>query len=221
MLPEDWDELLSGETREPYWAELMTFVDSEREQHEVYPPPEQMFAALKLTPYANVCVVILGQDPYHGPGEAHGLCFSVPDGIPKPPSLRTIDKELQSDLGITPPDHGNLEAWARQGVLLLNTTLTVQRDDKAGSHRGHGWEEFTDEVIRVVNEKPERVVFVLWGDDARRKRRLIDTSRHAVVESAHPAARANALDPFRTSRPFSRTNRLLEESGLTPINWAR
>ena len=183
----------------------------------MYPPSDQVFAALHLTPFADTRVVILGQDPYHGPGQAHGLCFSVADGVAVPPSLVNIYKELQSDLGIAPPRRGDLSAWARQGVLLLNTTLTVRRG-AAASHQGKGWETFTDEVIGAVNRKPHRVVFILWGSHARRKKQLVDTSRHTVIESAHPSP-LSAHNGFFGSRPFSRTNAALEAADLTPIDW--
>jgi uracil-DNA glycosylase len=183
----------------------------------VYPPPEDVFAALHLTPYASVKVLILGQDPYHGPRQAHGLCFSVRPGVTPPPSLVNIHKELQDDLDCPPPGHGSLEHWARQGVLLLNATLTV-RAGQAGSHQGKGWETFTDEVIRVVSAKPETVVFVLWGGYARRKRPLVDTSRHVVIESAHPSP-LSAHNGFFGSRPFSRANAALVAAGRDPIDW--
>jgi uracil-DNA glycosylase len=213
----DWNPLLRGEFDEPYWRELQEFVRDERSRGTVYPPADRVFAALRLTPYADVRVVILGQDPYHGPGQAHGLCFSVPHGVPTPPSLVNIFKELRNDLGTTPPAHGCLEAWARQGVLLLNATLTV-RAGAAGSHQGKGWETFTDAVLRVVNDKPSPVVFVLWGAFARRKKSLIDTSRHHVVESAHPSP-LSAHNGFFGSRPFSQVNSFLAAAGTTPVNW--
>jgi uracil-DNA glycosylase len=177
----------------------------------------EVFSAIHLTSHANVRVMILGQDPYHGPHQAHGLCFSVQRGVPAPPSLVNIFKELRTDLGIVPPRHGNLEQWATQGVLLLNTTLTV-RAGQAGSHHGKGWETFTDQVLRVVNDKPEHVVFVLWGAAARRKKLLIDTSRHSVIESAHPSP-LSAHNGFFGSRPFSRANDALVAAGREPIDW--
>jgi uracil-DNA glycosylase len=184
----------------------------------VYPPPEDVFAALHLTPYAATRVLILGQDPYHGPRQAQGLCFSVRPGVRIPPSLVNIHKEMETDLGLPPPGHGNLEAWARQGVLLLNTTLTV-RAGEAASHQGHGWETFTDEVIRTVAAKEQPVVFILWGSHARRKKAFVDTSRHTIVESAHPSP-LSAHNGFFGSRPFSRTNEALAAAGLAPIDWA-
>ena len=214
----DWNPILREELAQPYWAELQAFVAEERAHHQVFPPADEVFAALHQTPYASVKVVILGQDPYHGPGQAHGLCFSVRRGVPVPPSLRNIYTELHDDLGITPPRHGNLDAWTRQGVLLLNTSLTV-RAHQAASHHGRGWERFTDQVIRAVDAKPERVVFILWGAAARKKRALVDTSRHVVLESAHPSP-LSAHNGFFGSRPFSRANAALTEAGLEPIDWA-
>jgi uracil-DNA glycosylase len=213
----DWNPVLRAEFDKPYWAALQAFVRTERERARVYPPPEQVFAALHLTPFADTRVVILGQDPYHGPGQAHGLCFSVRDGVALPPSLVNIYKELSDDLGIPVPRHGNLEPWARQGVLLLNTTLTV-RAGSAASHQGKGWETFTDEVIRAVDAKPHPVVFILWGGHARRKKQLLDTSRHHVIESAHPSP-LSAHNGFFGSKPFSRTNEALVGDGLEPIDW--
>jgi uracil-DNA glycosylase len=213
----DWDPVLRAELAKPYWGELQAFVAGERAQHTVYPPHDQVFAALHLTPFADTKVLVLGQDPYHGPRQAHGLCFSVTRGVAIPPSLVNIYAELRDDLGIEPPAHGNLEAWARQGVLLLNTTLTV-RAGQAASHQGKGWETFTDEVIRAVAGKEQPVVFVLWGSHARRKKALIDTDRHTVIESAHPSP-LSARNGFFGSRPFSRANAALVEAGLEPIDW--
>jgi len=212
----DWNPLLRAEFEKPYWKDLQAFVDDERRNHTVYPSREHVFAALHHTPYADTRVVILGQDPYHGPRQAHGLCFSVQRDVATPPSLVNVFKELNADLGIPVPSHGNLEAWARRGVLLLNTTLTV-RAGQAASHQGKGWETFTDEVIRVVNDKPF-VVFVLWGAHARRKKSLIDVDRHAVIESAHPSP-LSAHNGFLGSRPFSRINDALRAAGLPDIDW--
>lgn len=214
----DWNPFLRAELDKPYWAELQDFVRAERARATVYPPAEQVFSALHLTSYAETRVLILGQDPYHGPRQAHGLCFSVTEGVDVPPSLTNIYRELETDLGIAPPDHGNLEHWARQGVLLLNAVLTV-RAHAAGSHAGKGWETFTDEIIRTVNNKAERVVFILWGAYARKKKPLIDLSRHVVIESAHPSP-LSARNGFFGSRPFSRANAALIEAGRTPIDWA-
>jgi len=213
----DWNPLLRGEFAKPYWPDLQSFVTAERRLHTVYPPHEEVFAALHLTPYAETKVLILGQDPYHGPRQAHGLCFSVRRGVAVPPSLVNIHKELQADVGVTPPDHGNLEAWAVQGVLLLNTTLTV-RAGRAASHQGHGWELFTDEVIRRVSAKDHPVVFILWGRHARQKKALIDVARHTIIQSAHPSP-LSAHNGFFGSRPFSRTNAALVAAGLDPIDW--
>lgn len=213
----DWNPILREELAQPYWAELQAFVADERAHHQVFPPADEVFAALHQTPYRSVRVVILGQDPYHGPGQAHGLCFSVRAGVAVPPSLRNIFTELHDDLGITPPRHGNLDAWTRQGVLLLNTSLTV-RAHQAASHHGRGWERFTDQVIRAVNDKPERVVFILWGAAARKKRTLVDTGRHVVLESAHPSP-LSARNGFFGSRPFSRANAALVAAGREPVDW--
>lgn len=213
----DWNPLLRAEFDKPYWRELQHFVAEERRHHAVYPPHDEVFAALRLTSYAETRVMVLGQDPYHGAGQAHGLCFSVRHGVRIPPSLRNIHTELHDDLGLPIPGHGNLEPWARSGVLLLNTTLTV-RAGQAASHQQRGWETFTDEVIRTVDEKPDPIVFVLWGNSARRKTELIDTARHTVIESPHPSP-FSARNGFFGSRPFSRANDALAASGREPIDW--
>lgn len=213
----DWNPVLRGEFEKPYWSELRQFVAAERAAGAVFPPKDEEFAALHLTSLADTRVLILGQDPYHGPGQAHGLCFSVRPEVPVPPSLVNIFTELEADLGCARPSHGNLEAWARQGVLLLNAVLTV-RAHRAGSHANKGWERFTDEVIRTVSAKDERVVFVLWGAYARKKKGLIDTDRHVVIESAHPSP-LSARNGFFGSRPFSRANAALVEAGLAPVDW--
>lgn len=213
----DWNPLLRDQFELAYWRDLQDFVAHERRHHPVYPPADEVFAALRLTPHADVKVMILGQDPYHGPQQAHGLCFSVRNGVRVPPSLMNIHKELRADLGLAIPDHGNLEAWARRGVLLLNATLTV-RGGAAASHQQHGWETFTDQVIRVVNAKDESVVFILWGASARRKRALIDTGRHTIIESAHPSP-LSAHNGFLGSRPFSQANVALIAAGREPVDW--
>ena len=175
----DWNPVLRGELAKPYWADLQQFVAAERQRHTVFPPADEVFAALHLTPFERTRVVIFGQDPYHGPKQAHGLCFSVRPGVAVPPSLANIHTELLADLGCPKPDHGNLECWARQGVLLLNATLTV-RAGQAASHQGKGWELFTDEVLRAVNAKQHRVVFLLWGASARKKATLVDRQGHGA-----------------------------------------
>jgi len=212
----DWNPLLSAEFEKPYWRELMAFVAAERAAHDVFPPADEVFAALHHTAYADVKVVILGQDPYHGPGQAHGLCFSVNPGVRVPPSLGNIFKELRNDLGLDVPSHGDLRSWAKQGVLLLNTTLTV-RSGEAASHQRRGWETFTDEVIRVVGQRGTPVVFVLWGAAARKKKTLI-ADHHTVIESPHPSP-LSAHRGFFGSRPFSAANDALTATGLEPIDW--
>lgn len=213
----DWNPILRRQFEEPYWKDLQQFVYDERSRYQVFPPHEEVFSALHLTPYQDVKVLVLGQDPYHGEGQAHGLCFSVRPGVAVPPSLQNIYRELEADLGVVAPDHGSLEAWARQGVLLLNATLTV-RAHKAASHQGHGWETFTDEVIHAVNKLSERVVFVLWGAAARKKKSFVDTSRHVIIESPHPSP-LSAHRGFLGSRPFSRVNAALADAGREPVDW--
>ena len=217
MATTDWNPLLRSEFDEPYWKDLQAFVAEERDHHTVYPPRDEVFAALHLTSYARLRVVILGQDPYHGPQQAHGLAFSVRRNVAIPPSLRNIHRELHDDLGLGIPDHGNLEAWARQGVLLLNTSLTV-RAGQAGSHSGKGWERFTDCVIDIASARADPLVFVLWGGHARKKQQRIDTTRHVVIESAHPSP-LSAHNGFFGSRPFSATNDALVRLGHDPIDW--
>ncbi len=214
----DWNPLLRDEFDKPYWRELQTFLSAQRAGGPVFPPHDDVFAALHLTSHADTKVLILGQDPYHGPNQAEGLCFSVRRGVDPPPSLVNIFKELSSDLGIERPPHGSLVHWARQGVLLLNAVLTV-RAHNAGSHANKGWETFTDQVIRTVNDKPEHVVFILWGAYARKKKALIDAARHTVIESAHPSP-LSAHNGFLGSRPFSQANAALIASGRDPIDWA-
>ena len=214
----DWNPILRGEFDKPYWTTLQEFVASERAKYVVYPPADRVFAALHLTPYSSTKVMILGQDPYHGPGQAHGLCFSVQPGVRVPPSLANIHKELASDLGVAIPDHGNLENWAGRGVLLLNATLTV-RAGQAGSHQGNGWETFTDQVISAVSAKSEHVVFVLWGAYARKKQSLIDRDRHTIIESPHPSP-LSAHHGFFGTKPFSRANAALIAHDQPPIDWS-
>ena len=216
-LPNDWQDVVGQETEKPYFKKLEAFVDAERQKYTVYPKESEVFSSMEYTPYQAVRVLILGQDPYHGPRQAHGCSFSVRPHVPLPPSLRNIFKELLDDVGATPPDHGCLVPWARQGVLLLNTVLTV-RSGQANSHQGKGWEQFTDAVFQEVNHHQERVVFILWGASARRKASLVDLTRHVVIQSAHPSP-LSAASGFFGSRPFSRTNAALREAGLPEINW--
>ena len=214
-----WLEPLKGEFGEPYMAELKRFLRQEREQGKrIFPKGGDWFRALDLTPLEKVCVVILGQDPYHGEGQAHGLCFSVKPGVRPPPSLVNIYKELESDLGIAPPGHGFLEHWASQGVLLLNSVLTVEMG-RAASHRERGWERFTDRIIREVNGKTEPVVFMLWGSYAQKKAAFVDTSRHLVLKAPHPSP-LSAHSGFLGCRHFSKANAFLEAKGLEPVDWA-
>lgn len=217
-LPEGWQAALADELAQPYIGELAAFVAAERAAHTVYPPEGEEFTALALTPLDAVRAVILGQDPYHGPGQAHGLAFSVRKGVPPPPSLVNIFKELRSDLGIMPPGHGYLADWARQGVLLLNTVLTV-RAGEANSHKGHGWERLTDAIIRTVSKREQPAVFILWGLPAQKKAALVDAERHVVLRSAHPSP-LSARNGFFGSRPFSQANVALEERALPPIDWS-
>ena len=214
-----WAGRLSGEFAAPYMADLKRFLLAERDAGKrVFPKGCNWFRALDLTPLDEVRVVILGQDPYHGEGQAHGLCFSVPDGVRPPPSLVNIYKEMKSDLGIQQPPHGFLEHWARQGVLLLNSVLTVEMG-QAASHRDRGWERFTDAVIRLVNARPEPVVFMLWGSYAQKKAAFVDTSRHLVLKAPHPSP-LSAHGGFFGCRHFSKANAFLLGKGRTPIDWA-
>ena len=212
-----WKDALAPEFEKPYFASLVRFLHAEKAAGKViYPPGSLIFRAFELTPVPQVKVVILGQDPYHNPGEAMGLSFSVPDGVRMPPSLRNIFQEIEADLGIRMSGRPNLEAWARQGVLLLNSILTVE-GGLAASHRNIGWQEFTDAVIRFLNEHCEGIVFLLWGNFARAKASLIDTSRHHVLEAAHPSPLAGGA--FFGCRHFSKTNQILVSEGLEPIDW--
>lgn len=216
-IPAAWRDVLADEAAAPYFAALEQFVAAERAAHQVFPPEEEVFAALETTGYDEVKVVLLGQDPYHDDGQAHGMCFSVRPGVKIPPSLRNMYKELNADLGVPVAGHGYLRAWADQGVLLLNTVLTV-RAHEAASHKGRGWETFTDAVIRAVAARERPAVFVLWGAHAKKKAALIDTTRHRVIQGAHPSPLSARM--FFGSRPFSKTNAALEELGHTPVDWA-
>lgn len=213
----DWMTALAAEMTEPYFVELSRFVDAERAQHTVYPATHDTYAALHLTPPADVRVVILGQDPYHGPGQANGLAFSVLPGVTFPPSLRNVFAELCNDIGCATPRSGSLEPWARDGVLLLNTTLTV-RAGAAASHAGRGWETFTDRIIAMLGRRSEHCVFVLWGRHAGRKAPLV-ADHHTLITSAHPSP-LSARNGFFGSRPFSRANAALVAHGQRPVNWA-
>lgn len=218
-LEESWKNALSAEFSSPYMEKLKAFLLAEKQSGKViFPKGPEYFRALDLTPVSAVKVVILGQDPYHGQGQAHGLCFSVRPGVRTPPSLVNIYKELQADLGIPPARHGFLESWARQGVLLLNSVLTVE-ESRAASHQGQGWERFSDAVIRIVNDQCEHVVFMLWGAYAQKKGAFIDASRHLVLKSVHPSP-LSAHNGFLGSRPFSKANAYLEQHGRAPIDWA-
>lgn len=217
VIGNDWDEIIGEEFKKDYYIRLREFLKEEYAKHTVYPDMHSIFNALKLTPYKDVRVVILGQDPYHEPNQAHGLCFSVQDGTPLPPSLKNIYKELEADLGIPPSKSGDLTRWAKQGVLLLNTVLTVRRGE-ANSHKGKGWELLTDEIIRKLNDKTEPIVFILWGANARSKKSLITNPIHGIIESAHPSP-LSAFNGFFGSRPFSRANKFLILNRIPPINW--
>lgn len=215
----DWDNLLAEEFEKEYYLSLRSFLREEYFSKRIYPNMHDIFNALKYTPYRNTRVVILGQDPYHGPGQAHGLCFSVKEGIPHPPSLQNIFKELKSELGIEPPASGELVGWARQGVLLLNTTLTV-RESSPQSHKGRGWEILTDKIISLINEKKEPVVFMLWGGNARAKKSLITNRSHLILECAHPSP-LSAWNGFFGCNHFTLANDFLISKGLKVIDWSR
>lgn len=217
-LPADWRAALAPEFAKPYWAELQVFVAAEREQHEVFPPADEVFSAFQLTPFGDVRVFLLGQDPYPGEGQAHGLCFSVMPGVAIPASLRNMYKELHDDLSVPIARTGYLAKWASQGMLMLNAVLTV-RAGQPNSHKGKGWEEFTDAVIRAVNCADHPVVFVLWGAYAQKKLKLIDVAKHVIVQSAHPSP-LSAATGFFGSRPFSKINAALEGNGFKPIDWS-
>ena len=217
MIGNKWDEILKDEFEKEYFKNLMDFVINEYKTKTIYPYFPNIFNALKYTDYDDVKVVIIGQDPYHGIGEAHGLSFSVLEGVAKPPSLRNIFKELKDDLGIDEPKYGNLESWTKEGVMLLNSVLTVEKD-KPASHQNRGWETFTDEVIRKINEKQKPVVFILWGSFAKSKKALITNNLHYIIESAHPSP-FSANKGFFGTKPFSKTNEFLRKNGINEINW--
>ncbi len=218
-IAEDWKEVLKDEFDAPYFNNLVAFLKQEKQSGKIiYPPGPQIFSAFELTAFKDVRVVIIGQDPYHGAGQAHGLCFSVNKGVPMPPSLQNIFKELQADIPeFTVPEHGNLSEWAKQGVLLLNATLTVEKD-KAGSHQGKGWEQFTDKVIKCISEEKKHVVFILWGKFAQSKAALIDETKHLVLKAAHPSP-FSAYNGFFGCRHFSKTNDYLIQQHLKLIVW--
>ena len=219
-LPSSWKPALAGELDKPYFRKLEAFVKKERTEHQVFPPADEVFAALEHTPFDSVRVLLLGQDPYHDDGQAHGLCFSVREAVKLPPSLRNVYKELEADLGVAPARHGSLTAWADRGVLLLNTVLTV-RAHSANSHRKKGWETFTDRVIEAVAARTDPVVFVLWGKPAQAKIPLIEAqgNAHEIICSAHPSP-LSANTGFFGSQPFSQVNAALERRGLAPIDWS-
>ena len=218
-LGNDWDEILASEFQKEYYQRLRRILASEYQKYRIFPDMYDIFNAFRYTPYHKVKVVILGQDPYHEINQAHGLSFSVPDGTPLPPSLQNIFKELESDLGIPRSANGDLSSWARQGVLLLNATITV-REGLANSHQSIGWGQFTDRVISLLNDSPSPIAFLLWGNFAKQKASVITNPRHLILTSAHPSP-LSASRGFFGSRPFSRINAFLEQNGLSPIDWAR
>lgn len=213
----DWDEVIGGEFQKPYYLRLREFLKEEYSKGRVFPEKENIFNALKMTPYKSVKAVIIGQDPYHEVGQAHGLCFSVQKGCPIPPSLKNMYKELYDDLGIEPASHGELTDWARQGVLLLNAVLTV-REGMANSHKGKGWEEFTDAVIKKLNERRQPIAFILWGANAKAKAQFITAPQHMVFTAAHPSP-LSAYNGFFGCRHFSKVNTFLSQNDIVPINW--
>jgi len=217
QIDQEWKEVLTEEFHKPYFETLRKFLVEEKKMFVIYPPGKNIFEAFNRTPFSEVKVVILGQDPYHGPGQAHGLCFSVPSGVVFPPSLQNILKELESDLEIPFPESGDLSKWADQGVLLLNATLTV-RANQAGSHQGNGWEQFTDAAIRNLSERHTGLVFLLWGNYARNKKNLIDLGKHLILEAPHPSP-LSVYRGFFGCRHFSVVNKWLEKNGKLPIDW--
>lgn len=213
----EWDGLLAEEIQKNYYLQLREFLKQEYSTQRIYPPMEDIFNALRRTSYSDVKAVILGQDPYHGAGQAHGMCFSVKKGTPPPPSLQNIFKEIKSDLGFDPPGHGELTSWADSGVLLLNTVLTV-REGKPNSHKGMGWEQFTDKIIELLNQREKPMVFLLWGGNARSKTRLITNPKHLILQTVHPSP-LSAYNGFFGCRHFSKTNEFLMQHDIEPINW--
>lgn len=216
-IEESWKQRLQDEFEKDYFLRLIEFVKAEYTSKQIYPPGSLIFSAFDHCSFDDLKVVIVGQDPYHGKGQANGLCFSVADGVRHPPSLQNIFKEINSDINLPIPQSGNLERWADQGVLLLNATLTVEAS-KAGSHQNKGWEDFTDRVLKVVSEEKENIVFILWGAYAQKKGSFIDASKHLILKSPHPSP-FSAHNGFFGSKPFSKTNQYLASKGLTPINW--
>jgi uracil-DNA glycosylase len=212
-----WSDLINEESSKPYYQELQSFLKSERKNHKIFPAEKDVFTAFELTPLDKVKVIILGQDPYHGEGQAHGLAFSVKSGVKIPPSLVNIYKELEADLGIRAPSHGNLEKWAKEGVLLLNNVLTV-RAGAAGSHHGEGWETFTDRVIEVLSNEKRNLVFILWGGPSQKKASRVNQDHHHLILSPHPSP-LSSYRGFFGSKPFSRTNSFLTTSGIKPVDW--
>ena len=217
MIGNKWDVLLSEEYNKDYFKSLIDFIKKEYKEKKIYPPQNEVFNAFRYTDFDNIKVVILGQDPYHGPNQAEGLSFSVSNEVLKPPSLKNIFKELESDLGILFPEHNSLKNWAKQGVLLLNAVLTVE-EHKPTSHKDKGWEIFTDDVIKIINTKDQPVVFILWGAYARSKKSLITNPKHLIIESAHPSP-FSARNGFFGSKPFSRTNEFLKKNNIEEIDW--
>ena len=217
MIGNTWDNLLKEEVNKDYFKTLINYINEEYKEKTIYPKKTEVFNAFKYTDYTNVKVVILGQDPYHGPNQAEGLSFSVSNEVIKPPSLKNIFKELESDLGIPFPEHNSLKPWAKEGVLLLNAVLTVE-EHKPASHANKGWETFTDEIIKIINKKDEPVVFILWGNYAREKKKYITNPIHYIIESPHPSP-FSARNGFFGSKPFSKTNDFLKRQGIKEINW--
>lgn len=218
QIEDGWRLMLTEEFQSSYFLELKKYLIEEKKQYTIYPPSREIFSAFDLTPFEAVKVVILGQDPYHGPGQAHGLCFSVKHGVKTPPSLQNIYKELNTDLGLSVPNHGYLESWAKQGVLLLNAVLTVRRG-QAGSHQKRGWERFTDAAIRCLSENRSNLVYILWGNYARAKKSLIDQDKHLILEAAHPSP-FSANNGFFGCQHFSKANDYLQRHGKSPVDWS-